>query len=65
MYDHVVHGIQLPDFIDSGYDLLTTPEQAAEFATKWETQNFVPPEGSPFGVGNAAAYAAPAASPAG
>src|SRR3990172_13218479 len=49
LYDHVVNGIALPPFIDSGYDLLTTPEEAAEFATKWETQNFVPPEGSPFG----------------
>ena len=29
MYDHVVHGIALPPFIDSGFDLLTTPEDAA------------------------------------
>ena len=28
MYDHVVNGIALPPFIDSGFDLLTTPEQA-------------------------------------
>lgn len=56
MYDHVVHDIELPPFIDSGFDLLTTPEQAAEFATKWETQNFVPEGGSPFGNGDAAAY---------
>ena len=47
---------QLPPFIDSGFDLLTTPEQAAEFAEKWETQNFVPEGGSPFGVGDASAY---------
>ncbi len=68
MYDHVVHGIELPPFIDSGFDLLTTPEQAAEFAKKWETQNFVPEGGSKFGLGVASAYtsgsASPAASPA-
>ena len=46
MYDHVKHGIALPPFIDSGFDLLTTPEQAVEFAKKWETQDFVP-EGAP------------------
>ena len=57
MYDHVKHGIALPPFIDSGFDLLTTPEQAAEFAKKWETQNFVPEGGSKFGKGDAAAYA--------
>jgi hypothetical protein len=51
-----VHGIALPDFIDSGYDLLTTPEQATEFMTKWETQNFVPEGGSPFGQGDASVY---------
>lgn len=64
MYDHVVHGIELPPFIDSGYDLLTTPEQATEFAKKWETQNFVPEGGSPFGKGDASAYTSPGASPA-
>jgi ribose transport system substrate-binding protein len=58
LYDHVVHGIALPDFIDSGYDLLTTPEQATEFMTKWETQNFVPEGGSPFGNGDASVYGA-------
>jgi ribose transport system substrate-binding protein len=64
MYDHVVHKLELPPFIDSGYDLLTTPEQAAEFAKKWETQNFVPEGGSPFGLGNASAYTSGSASPA-
>jgi len=58
MYDHVKHGIELPPFIDSGFDLLTTPEQAVEFAKKWETQNFVPEGGSKFGKGDAAAYKA-------
>jgi len=58
MYDHVVNGIALPPFIDSGFDLLTTPEQAAEFAKKWETQNFVPEGGSPFGIGDASVYGA-------
>jgi ribose transport system substrate-binding protein len=56
MYDIVKHGITVPDFIDSGYDLLTTPEQAVEFAKKWETQNFVPEGGSPFGKGDASVY---------
>jgi ribose transport system substrate-binding protein len=63
MYDHVKYGIELPPFIDSGFDLLTTPEDAAAFATKWETQNFVPEGGSKFGLGNADAYASPGASP--
>jgi ribose transport system substrate-binding protein len=58
MYDHVKHGIALPSFIDSGFDLLTTPEQAVEFAKKWETQNFVPEGGSKFGLGDASAYGA-------
>jgi ribose transport system substrate-binding protein len=57
MYDHVKFGIDLPPFIDSGFDLLTTPEQAVEFAKKWETQNFVPEGGSPFGKGDASVYA--------
>jgi ribose transport system substrate-binding protein len=56
MYDHVKHGIALPPFIDSGFDLLTTPEEAAAFAKKWETQNFVPEGGSKFGKGDASAY---------
>jgi ribose transport system substrate-binding protein len=56
MYDHVVHGIQLPPFIDSGFDLLLTPEDAVAFNEKWETQNFVPEGGSPFGNGDASAY---------
>ena len=64
MYDHVVHGIELPSFIDSGFDLLTTPEPAAEFAKKWETQNFVPEGGSKFGLGDASAYTSGSASPA-
>ena len=58
MYDHVVHGIALPPFIDSGFDLLTTPEDAVAFAEKWETQNFVPEGGSPFGNGDASVYGA-------
>jgi ribose transport system substrate-binding protein len=58
MYDHVVHGIALPPFINSGFDLLTTPEDAVAFAEKWETQNFVPEDGSPFGNGDASAYEA-------
>jgi ribose transport system substrate-binding protein len=58
MYDHVKFGIELPAFIDSGFDLLTTPEQATEFAKKWETQNFVPEGGSKFGLGDASAYGA-------
>jgi ribose transport system substrate-binding protein len=58
MYDHVVHGIELPPFIDSGFDLLTTPEDAVAFAEKWETQNFVPEGGSPFGNGDASVYGA-------
>jgi len=58
MYDIVKYGITVPDFIDSGYDLLTTPEQAVEFAKKWETQNFVPEGGSPFGKGDPSAYGA-------
>jgi ribose transport system substrate-binding protein len=56
LYDHVVNGIALPPFIDSGYDLLTTPEDAVAFAEKWETQNFVPEGGSPFGNGDASVY---------
>jgi ribose transport system substrate-binding protein len=56
MYDHVKHGIELPPFIDSGYDLLTTPEEAEEFMVKWETQNFVPEGGSKFGNGDASVY---------
>jgi len=56
MYDHVKHGIALPPFIDSGFDLLTTPEEATEFAKKWETQNFVPEGGSKFGNGDASVY---------
>lgn len=58
LYDHVVHGIALPPFIDSGYDLLTTPEEATEFMKKWETQNFVPEGGSKFGNGDASVYGA-------
>jgi ribose transport system substrate-binding protein len=58
LYDHVVNGIALPPFIDSGYDLLTTPEEATEFMKKWETQNFVPEGGSKFGNGDASAYGA-------
>jgi ribose transport system substrate-binding protein len=56
MYDHVKHDIALPSFIDSGYDLLTTAEEATAFMTKWETQNFVPEGGSKFGKGDASAY---------
>ena len=48
MYDIVKYGLTVPDFINSGYDLLTTPEQAVEFAKKWDTQNFVPEGGSKF-----------------
>jgi ribose transport system substrate-binding protein len=57
MYDHVVYDIELPPFIDSGFDLLTTPAEATAFAEKWVTQNFVPEGGSPFGLGNPDAYA--------
>jgi ribose transport system substrate-binding protein len=73
MYDHVVHGIQLPDFIDSGYDLLKTPEDAVAFATKWDAANigkpewnpnFVPEGGGKFGKGDASAYTSGSASPA-
>ncbi len=63
MYDHVKNKIELPPFIDSGFDLLTTPEQATEFAKKWETQNFVPEGGGKFGKGDASAYAAAAPEP--
>ena len=56
LFDHVVNGIALPPFIDSGYDLLTTPEEATEFMKKWETQNFVPEGGSKFGLGDASVY---------
>ncbi len=58
MYDHVKHGIALPPFVDSGFDLLTTPEQAVDFAKKWETQDFVPEGGSKFGNGDASVYEA-------
>jgi ribose transport system substrate-binding protein len=73
MYDHVVHKIELPPFIDSGYDLLKTPEDAVAFATKWDAANigkpewnpnFVPEGGGKFGKGDASAYTSGSASPA-
>jgi ribose transport system substrate-binding protein len=55
LYDHVKHNITLPPFVDSGYDLVTTPEQAQEFIEAWETEDFKP-DVPKFGNGDAAAY---------
>lgn len=50
MYDIVKHGKSYPAFVDSGFDLVSTPEQATEFLAKWKSQNFKSGP-SPFGNG--------------
>jgi ribose transport system substrate-binding protein len=40
LYDIVVNKKQFPPFVDSGFDVVTTPQQADEFLKKWETKNF-------------------------
>jgi ribose transport system substrate-binding protein len=50
MYDIVKHGKKFPAFIDSGFDLVTTPEQAKDFLARWKSQDFKMGE-SPFGNG--------------
>ena len=50
IYDIVKHGKTYPAFVDSGFDLVTTPEQAQEFLAKWKSQNFKTGP-SPYGNG--------------
>jgi ribose transport system substrate-binding protein len=50
MYDIVKHGKEYPAFVDSGYDLVTSVEQADEFLQMWESQDFKSGP-SPFGNG--------------
>ncbi len=40
MYDIVKHGKKFPAFIDSGFDLVTTKDQAQDFMARWKSQNF-------------------------
>ncbi|MCS6772727.1 MAG: sugar-binding protein [Anaerolineae bacterium] len=40
LYDIVVNKKQYPPFVDTGFDLVTTPEQADVFLKKWETGNW-------------------------
>jgi ribose transport system substrate-binding protein len=40
MYDIIKHGKKFPDFIDSGYDLVTTATQAQDFLARWKSQDF-------------------------
>lgn len=50
MYDIVKHKKTFPAFIDSGYDLVTTADQARDFIARWQSQNFKT-GASPFGNG--------------
>ncbi len=50
MYDIVKHKKTFPAFIDSGYDLVSTPDQAKDFLARWKSQNFKMGP-SPFGNG--------------
>jgi ribose transport system substrate-binding protein len=40
MYDIVKHKKQYPAFVDSGFDLVSTPEQAQQFLDSWKNQSF-------------------------
>ncbi len=50
MYDIVKHKKTFPAFIDSGYDLVSTVDQAKDFLARWKSQNFKMGP-SPFGNG--------------
>ncbi len=50
MYDIVKHKKTFPAFIDSGFDLVSTPDQAKDFLARWKSQNFKMGP-SPFGNG--------------
>jgi len=50
MYDIIKHGKKFPAFIDSGYDLVTTGDQAKDFLARWKSQDFKMGP-SPFGNG--------------
>lgn len=63
MYDIVKNGITVPAFIDSGFDLVTTTEDAQLFLDAWDSGEF-PADPNKYGVGNADVYAAPGGSPA-
>ncbi|MCS7062342.1 MAG: sugar-binding protein [Anaerolineae bacterium] len=40
LYDIVANKKQFPPFVDTGFDLVTTPEEADKFLKKWETGNW-------------------------
>jgi ribose transport system substrate-binding protein len=40
LYDIVVNKKQYPPFVDTGFDLVRTPEEADVFLKKWETGNW-------------------------
>jgi ribose transport system substrate-binding protein len=63
LYDIVKYGKTFPAFIDSGYDLVTTADQAKQFLDMWASGNFKTKD-SPFGFGKDYVPPAPAASPA-
>jgi ribose transport system substrate-binding protein len=50
IYDIVKHGKTYPAFVDSGFDLVTTVDQANAFIAKWKSQNFKTGP-SPYGNG--------------
>lgn len=63
MYDIVKYGKTFPAFIDSGFDLVTTVDQANAFLDMWASGNFKTKE-SPFGNGADYVPPTPAGSPA-
>lgn len=50
LYDIVKFGKQYPPFVDTGFDLVTTSQQADDFLAKWKSQNFKTGP-SPYGNG--------------
>ncbi len=50
VYDIVKYGKKYPAFVDSGYDLVTTADQAKQFIANWKSQNFKTGP-SPYGNG--------------
>ncbi|ABQ90442.1 hypothetical protein RoseRS_2059 [Roseiflexus sp. RS-1] len=40
LYDIVVNKKTYPPFVDTGFDLVRTPEEADRFLKKWETGNW-------------------------
>jgi ribose transport system substrate-binding protein len=55
LYDIVRFGLTVPPFVDSGFDLVTTTEQAEQLIDMWTRQDFRSGE-SPYGRGDQAAY---------